>query len=81
MNDEQVDGLIRAVRAIAHGNTNAPSGLEMLAMAVGGRDGSVAESLDGIAHSIDRLAHAVVQLAGVIDHHGASAALRSGKDR
>lgn len=64
MNEEPTE-LSRAVRAIAHGDVNGPTGLEMLAIAVGGegaktslaevvRDGlhEVAESLHAVAEAI-----------------------------
>lgn len=66
------DGLVSAVRAIAHGGVSGPTGLEMLAMAIAGVglheplsasiEGAglaVAEALQSVATSIDNLAIAV----------------------
>ena len=59
MTDDPLTDLIAAVRAIAHGPTSGPTGLELVAMALAGRGGSVAESLDRIANAIERLAEVI----------------------
>lgn len=69
MNEEQFNELIRAIRAIAHGDEYRHTGLELVATALADQDGNVAESLDGIASAITDLATAVQQLGVVIDHH------------
>lgn len=70
MTDEQVAGIVSAIQRIAHGTMDGPTGLELVAMALSGKHGNVAESLDRIATAIENHAYAVGQLAGVLDHHG-----------
>ena len=67
---EAIDGLSEAVRAVAHGGTDQPTGLEALAMAIAGegRRTPISEAVtnagDEIASAVRELAEAVRALAG-----------------
>lgn len=71
MTRNQNDALISAIRAIAHGPESGPSGLELVAVALAGKDKDVATALTDIAHAINRLADSVQDVYGTIrvEHH------------
>jgi hypothetical protein len=60
MSDEEFRAqLISAINYMTGGQLSGPSGLELLAMALSGRDGNVASSIDRVAEAIDGLSEAV----------------------
>lgn len=73
---DQFDQLTKAIRAIAHGDSDGPSGLEIVAMALqGGDDQSVAGALtasaDRIAESLNNVAIAINTLAQAVQGNAA----------
>ena len=61
MSEEQLDNLIAAIRAVAHGDTVSPGGLESLGMALAGQglERPISHALDGIAEALMEVAAAI----------------------
>ena len=60
MNDEQVEMIASAIGSIAIGDNSGPSGLELLAMAIGDiGQTSVASGLFAIAEALNNIAFAI----------------------
>lgn len=68
MDDEQINALTAALRAIAHGTTDGPTGLELVAMALAERsEPSVAEALGRCADSLGAIAGAIEELTVAVE--------------
>lgn len=68
MTKEQFDQLISAVRAIAHGPTSGPTGLEMVAMSLSGEGSGtpIGPALESLAEAVREHATSVTEAAQTI---------------
>jgi hypothetical protein len=76
--DEQVKELITAIRRIAHGGQDGPTGLEMLAMAIGGEGpgwGGLPSAISGSGEATaEALQEGLSEVARAIENAGSQIA-------
>jgi hypothetical protein len=80
--DEQVDKIVEAIRRLSYGSQSGPTGMESVAMAIGGEgapgaDGGLKAGLESISTSIrdgsSEIADALVQVADALRGVGSAA--------